>query len=60
MIGVDILAAIQANRVERRRADEELPALVREAFADGRTWQEIAEALGGVSKQRVYQLRNAK
>ncbi|NOQ58406.1 hypothetical protein [Mycolicibacterium fortuitum] len=57
---MDILAAIQANRIERRRVDEELPELVRQAFADGRTWQQIAEALGGVSKQRVYQLRNAK
>lgn len=57
---MDVLAAIQANRIERRRVDEELPELVREAFTCGRTWQEIAEALGGVSKQRVYQLRNAK
>ncbi|WP_454232138.1 hypothetical protein [Mycolicibacterium fortuitum] len=57
---MDVLAAIQANRIERRRVDEELPKLVREAFNAGNAWQEIAEALGGVSKQRVYQLRNAK
>ncbi|MFV8169814.1 hypothetical protein [Mycolicibacterium peregrinum] len=57
---MDLLAAIRANRVEKRRVDEELPKLVRAAFAAGNTWQEIAEVLGGVSKQRVYQLRNAK
>lgn len=55
---MDVLAAIQANRVERQRIDEELPGLVREAFTAGCTWQEIAKALGGVSKQRVYQIRN--
>lgn len=57
---MDVLAAIQANRVERQRIDEELPELVREAFNAGHTWQEVAEALGGVSKQRVYQVRNMK
>ena len=55
---MDVLAAIQAKRAERQRIDEELPELVREAFTSGCTWQEIAEALGGVSKQRVYQVRN--
>ena len=57
---MEILAAIHDNRAERRRIDQELPELVREAFNAGCTWQEIADALGGVSKQRVYQLRNAK
>lgn len=51
------LQRIRANRDRRRAADAELPGLVVDAFANGHTWQEIAEALGGLTKQRVYQLR---
>lgn len=57
----DSLQRIRANRKRRRtaieKADSELPDLVRAAFADNRSWQEIADALGGLTKQRVYQLR---
>jgi len=55
------LHRIRANRDRRRKAleaaDNELPGLVVDAFANGHTWQEIAAALGGLTKQRVYQLR---
>lgn len=57
----DELRRIKANRTRRRKAvesaDAELPNLVVAAFAAKHTWQEIAEALGGLTKQRVYQLR---
>lgn len=57
---------IGTNRERRREAagriadlDAELPALVREALDGGRTWQELA-ALLGVSKARVYQIRDGR
>lgn len=57
------LNRIKANRARRHKVinetDAELPGLVVEAFEDGHTWQEIADALGKLTKQRVYQLRAA-
>ena len=57
------LDRIRANRARRARAaasieqlDTELTGLVRHAFEDGYTWQQLAELLG-VSKARVYQIR---
>lgn len=56
------LRQIRANRRRRRmaieKADAELPSLVRAAFAAKHSWDEIAEALGGLTKQRVYQIRS--
>lgn len=55
------LRRIRANRQRRHtaiaKADSELPGLVKAAFDAKHSWQDIAEALGGLTKQRVYQLR---
>lgn len=52
----DLRQLRESTREEVRRLDDELPSLVKLSFEQGRTWQEIAEAVGVKSKQRVYQL----
>ncbi|WP_396909524.1 sigma factor-like helix-turn-helix DNA-binding protein [Mycolicibacterium sp.] len=63
---MDILEAIRANRAQHRehtqaagKLDEQLRDLVRAAFAEGHTGPELA-ALLGISKERVYQIRDGR
>lgn len=53
------LQDIHSARATLAQLDEELPGLVREAFAKNHTWQQIAKVLG-VSKARVYQIRDGR
>lgn len=54
------LDAIRANRDQTAELRAKLQQHVKDAFAAGYTWQEIADALGVKSKQRVYQIRDGK
>lgn len=56
----DELDQIRAKRQQQDALKAEIQELVNAAFDAGRTWQEIADALGVTSKQRVYQIKAGK
>lgn len=54
---MDRLDQIRAKRLQQDNLKSEIQQLVNDAFADGHPWQDIADALGVTSRQRVSQIR---
>lgn len=54
---MDRLEQIRAKRLQQDSLKSEIQRLVNDAFEDGHSWQDIADALGVTSRQRVSQIR---